>query len=59
MLDNPPPRPDAAVQPANSQVRLIQTSELLVAIAGRNDLGFLGIAGATLAAFLYVTPSAA
>ncbi|MEO0457070.1 MAG: serine/threonine-protein kinase [Cyanobacteria bacterium P01_A01_bin.114] len=52
-LDNPPPRPDALVQPANSQVRLTQTSESLIAIAGRNDLGFLGIAGVTVVAFLF------
>ncbi|MEM8809505.1 MAG: serine/threonine-protein kinase [Cyanobacteria bacterium P01_G01_bin.38] len=52
-LDDPPPRPDAIAKPEHSQVRLSQTSESLVAIAGRNDLGFLGIAGATLAAFLF------
>ncbi|MDJ0704378.1 MAG: serine/threonine-protein kinase [Leptolyngbyaceae cyanobacterium MO_188.B28] len=47
-LDDPPRRPAEMAKPANSQIRLSQTSESLTLLARRNDSGFLGITALTI-----------
>lgn len=52
-LDQPPPRPNPLSRPANSQVRLSQTADALIMVAGRNDWSFFTITIVAIAGLFF------